>query len=251
MTIGNIVRSILFNLLFYSFTVVYCLLILPLCLLPGEGPVRKGIHGFCLGSVWLARHIMGITFEYRFPERMPKEGALVIAAAHQSYMDPMLAFFLRHDVTALAKKELFQLPLIGQLLRKMNVIRVYRGTGKAHRGMQDVAKKINEKGQPLIVYPQATRVAIGHHRELKAGAYFIQEQGEIPVYPIATSTGACWTRGFWHRSGTVIFEVCEPIEAGLSKAEFMTRLEHDVVERSHELIIETGFGHLLGAKNSD
>jgi 1-acyl-sn-glycerol-3-phosphate acyltransferase len=214
-----------------------------------EQPVRMAIYGYCKTSLFLARYLMGIRYEFRGAAKLPSKGALVLAAAHQSYMDPMLTYLLRQDVTALAKKELFQVPMIGPLLKRIGIIRIDRKSGKAHKGMSDVAKRVRDEGRPIIVYPQATRVPIGQVRKLKPGAYFIHKEGDLDVYPVATNTGVFWTKGFWHRSGLVVFQVQDPIEPNLEKENFMTALEQAVVKNSDKLVIESGHERLLLASS--
>ncbi len=245
------IRSLFFNLVFYPFTLIFCgLIVAPLCFARTDGPVRRGITWYCAGSLWVVRLCSGIRYEYRFADNLPKDGALIIAAAHQSNMDPMLTYLLRSDVTALAKKELFSVPFIGSILKKARIIKIDREAKTAHRSMQDVADHVNDSGRPLIVYPQATRVAIGTRKALKSGAFYLYRDAGLTVYPVATNTGLFWTRGFWHRAGTAVFQVGDPFPAGLSKEEFMKRLHLEVIVKSNDLIREAGYGDLL-PENAD
>ncbi|GHF12306.1 hypothetical protein GCM10017044_02800 [Kordiimonas sediminis] len=188
---------------------------------------------------------MGIRYEFRNADQLPKTGGIILAAAHQSYMDPFLAYQLRQDVTALAKKELFQIPMIGPLLKKIGVVRVDRQAGRSSKGMEDVAKRVKEEGKVLIVYPQATRVPIGESRKLKPGAFFLQKFGDMDVYPVATSTGVFWTKGFWHRPGTAVYAIGEPITNRPEKEAFMKHLQREVVDKSDDLVREAGYAALL------
>lgn len=242
------IRSVLFNVIFVVWSLIFLgVFVAPLCFFASEKTVRKGVGLYCAGSVKLAHLLMGIKSEFRGLENCPKEGAFILAAAHQSNMDPMLAYCVRGDVSALAKKELFSMPFVGTILRKMQIVRIDRQAKNAHKGMDDVAEHIVELGRPLIVYPQATRVPIGQKKKLKAGAYHLHEDTKLPVVPVATNTGLFWTKGMWHRSGTAVFEFGEPFPSGLSKSEFMERLEGHVVVRSNELVEEAGYGNLLPA----
>lgn len=242
----NAIRSILFNLTFYPFTLIYCGVILaPLSLFVSEATTRKGVHIFCKGCLWIARIFGGIKHEYRGADKLPKDGALILAAAHQSNMDPILTFPLRNDVTALAKRQLFSVPFIGMLLKKMRIVRIDRESKTAHKGMDEVAKHVVDLGRPLIVYPQATRVPVGQKRRLKSGAFHLQEATGLPVYTVSTNTGLFWTKGFWHRSGTAVFEIDGPFAPGRTKEEFMTLMEDKVVKRSNELVAEAGYERLL------
>jgi len=245
------IRSLFFNLVFYPFTLIFCgLIVAPLCFARTDGPVRRGITWYCKGSLWVVRLCSGIRYEHRFADKLPKDGALIIAAAHQSNMDPMLTYLLRSDVTALAKKELFSVPFIGSILKKARIIKIDREAKTAHRSMHDVADHVNESGRPLIVYPQATRVPIGARKALKSGAFYLYRDAGLTVYPVATNTGLFWTRGFWHRAGTAVFQVGDPFPSGLSKEAFMKRLHHEVVVKSNDLVREAGYGDLL-PENAD
>jgi len=251
MKLTDRIRSLFFNLVFYPFTLIFCgLVVAPMCFARTDGPVRRGIRWYCVGSLWVARICSGIRYEHRFKEKLPKDGAIIIAAAHQSNMDPMLTYLLRSDVTALAKKELFSVPFIGPILKKARIVKIDRKAKTAHRGMRDVADHVHESGRPLIVYPQATRVPIGDSKPLKSGAYYLYKDADLTVYPIATNTGLFWTKGFWHRAGTAVFQVGDPFPEGLSKEDFMARLHEEVVVKSNELIREAGYGNLL-PENAD
>ncbi|MEX0299073.1 MAG: lysophospholipid acyltransferase family protein [Kordiimonas sp.] len=212
--------------------------------------MRAGVNFYCASCIWLARWVMGIKLEHRGLEHCPKEGGFILAAAHQSNMDPMIAYCVRSDVSALAKKELFSTPFVGPILKKMQIVRIDRQAKDAHKGMSNVAKHIVEMDRPLIVYPQATRVLIGQTKKLKSGAYFVHQDTKLPVVPVATNTGLFWSKGFWHRSGTAVFEFGEPLPADLSKDAFMKQLKAHVVDRSDELVTEAGYGHLLPAHDS-
>ena len=245
----NAIRSILFNLSFYLFTLIYATFcMLPLCLLKTDTMLRKGIHGYCIGSLFLARWVMGIKQSYRGVEQLPKSGAYIFAAAHQSYMDPIMTYMIRQDVTALAKKELFSIPVIGALLAKARIIKIDRQAGTAHRKMETVIDQAVNLGRPIIVYPQATRVKPYERKELKSGAYFLQQSGDLPVYTVATTTGAFWTKGLWHKSGHAIFEVVRGLPQNLSKDDFMALIEEDVVNRSEQLFGEVGVKNPVSAE---
>jgi len=240
------IRSIFFNVIFYGFSIVFLgLVVAPLCLLKSEKPARWGVGVYCHSSVWIARWVMGIRTEYRGREKFPPEGALILAAAHQSNMDPMLSYCLRWDVTAFAKKELFSTLFVGTILKKMQIVSIDRQSKSAHTDMRSVGEEVVRLGRPIIVYPQATRIKPGQYKKLKTGAYFLYQDSRLPVVPVATNTGLFWTKGFWHRSGTVVYEIGDPFPTGLDKDAFMARMEKWVVARSDQLIADAGYGHLL------
>jgi len=252
MRIVDGIRSIFFNVIFIGFSILFLgLVVLPFCFGKSEARVRALVDVYCRSCCFIARWVMGIRHEYRGLENLPKEGGFILAAAHQSNMDPIMTFPLHPGVTALAKKELFSTPIVGQILRKMGIIRIDRQAKNAHKGMEDVGRQVTEQGLLLIVYPQGTRVPIGQSKRLKTGAYHMHADTGLPVIPVSTNTGLFWTKGFFHRSGKAVYEIGPQFPPGLTKDAFMERLNHYVVEHSHELIAEAGYSALLpSAQNS-
>jgi len=237
----NAIRSILFNLAFFLIMFIGCLCMLPMCLLPTPGPVRAVLGGTIHVVMFAARWIMGLRWEVRGADKLPPPGVpIILMSKHASNMDPYITWQARRDVTALAKKELFRIPIIGLVFKKIDVIKVDRAAGTAHRGLDQAADDIIKAGLALIVYPEATRVLPGKRRTLKAGGWHLQAHRDIPVYPIAFNTGCHWTRGFWHKPGRVILEVGDPFPKDLPKAEFMALVEKTVVQRSDEIMKECG-----------
>ena len=70
----------------------------------------------------------------------------------------------------------------------------------------------------------------------------IKNNVDLPVVPVATNLGLFWRQQeFRKTAGTATVEFLDPIPAGLSKAEFMARLENAIETRTSELIAaETG-----------
>lgn len=239
MKVINGIRSILFNLAFYVSSLTLIPLMALASLLPGNRMTRPLVKLYCRVNLILARVIMGIKVEYRGVENLP-QGALILLSKHQSYMDPMLAFIIRQNVTALAKKELFSIPLLGRVLRKINIIRVDRQSRTAHEAMPAAAEEVIRGNCPLIVYPEATRVGVGERRKLKPGAYYMQRDHDLQVYPVASNAGMFWSRGFWHQPGTVVYEIGDVFPTDLTKDGFIALAEEKVVKRSEQLMIEGG-----------
>jgi 1-acyl-sn-glycerol-3-phosphate acyltransferase len=59
---------------------------------------------------------------------------------------------------------------------------------------------------------------------------------------VACNVGVFWPRyGILKKSGTAVIEFLDPIEPGLDKGTFMSRLEDVVETRSQELMRDAGF----------
>ncbi|MFQ5347599.1 MAG: lysophospholipid acyltransferase family protein [Rhodothalassiaceae bacterium] len=230
-------RSLLFNIGFYGFTTLWATGLLLTLPFPGRGLLQRGIVLYARIVFVLARVIAGIRIEIRGREHVPEHRAALVIAKHMSDLDPIVAFYLMPDMTALAKKELFAIPVIGAILRKLGIVRVDRQAGTAHQVMPDVVREIRAQGRPLIVYPEGTRSRPGQRLKLKSGAFYLQLEGDLPAIPMATNSGLHWPKGASvRRPGTVIYEFGPPLPHLSNKAAFMAEVERRVIARSDELM---------------
>lgn len=230
-------RSILFSISFYLLTLVWATLLLLTLPLPGRKPLMKGIHLWTRMVLWLLRVVGGVHVIVDGKEHLHMGRAAIIVSKHMSDLDPIVFFNMRPDMTALAKKELFSIPVIGLLLRKLDVARIDRQSGKAHQTMPRVVAGIHAGQRALVVYPEGTRTRVGEQRKLKSGAYYLQEDGQLPAIPVATNSGLHWPKGLARAiPGTVIYEIGAPFAHSTDKAAFMAAVEKRVIKRSEYLM---------------
>ncbi|WP_299562075.1 lysophospholipid acyltransferase family protein [uncultured Sulfitobacter sp.] len=192
-------------------------------------------------TMWSARWMIGLRCEVR---GTPPEGAVLVAAKHQSFLDILMIYHALPLPKFIYKKQLRWAPVIGQYLLKMQMIAVDRGKrGKAIAKMlNDVKSGALEPGQ-LVIYPQGTRVRPGLKADFKAGTGILYEQLGQPCVPVATNAGVFWPRrGLYRRPGVAVVSFLEPIAPGKSRKAFMQELEDRIEENSAALLMESGFG---------
>lgn len=130
-----------------------------------------------IGRKWLKLH--GWTLDGQIPPEIKK--CVVIEAPHTSMMDFVIGkmFFLSEGKPAffLIKKELFKIPLLGCILKKMGGIPVDRS---GHNNIvNDVTKAIKATDEIYIVMtPEGSRKLV---TRWKRGFYYIAEKAEVPV----------------------------------------------------------------------
>jgi 1-acyl-sn-glycerol-3-phosphate acyltransferase len=134
-------------------------------------------------------------------ERVPREGPIIIAGNHLSYLDPLAhAYFVvqaGRRPRFLAKAELFENPFLGMVLRGAGQIPVRRGTGD-HRPLEEAARAL-ERGEVVVIYPEGTSVT--EHPGLspmrgKTGAARLSLATGVPILPVATWGGQyVWRKG--------------------------------------------------------
>jgi 1-acyl-sn-glycerol-3-phosphate acyltransferase len=218
----DLLRSILFALLFYPGTLLYVLTVIAVSPV-GERPVQSVVHGWSAFHNWLVRNVLGIRIEW---EGAIPEGAYLIAVKHQSMMEAVDTLHFARSPVVVMKRELTVIPLFGWVTRRYGVIGVDREAGaSALRTMMAEAKAAVAGGRPVIIFPEGTRVPYGASPELRPGFAGLYRALGLPVVPVAHDVGRLWHKGFIKRRGTVHFKVGETIPPGLKRAEVEARVQ--------------------------
>lgn len=239
-------RSTLFNIAFYGVTALACIALLPTLLFP-RNALLKIVHLWLHSVHFLERTIMGLRFEIRGLEHLPADGkSYIIAAKHQSAYETMKLHLLFGDPAIILKQELLKIPLWGWYVKKSDVIAIDRSSPEmAITSIQDGARRMQEQGRPIIIFPQGTRVKIEETsaaKPYKVGVARIQEAIGAPIIPLALNTGFFWPRKGWcKRPGTVIFEFMPPIDSGMERSELLSKLEETIENKSAALLEEAKF----------
>ena len=145
-------------------------------------------------------------------EKVPVEGPAIIAGNHLSYLDPFAhgIFVVRagRRPRFLAKRELFDAPFVGTVLRGAHQISVRRGTGD--RSPIDDAARAVERGEVVVIYPEGTTTTTNEDFSPgrgRTGAVRLSVATGIPILPIAT-----WGGQFvWRKSGRQSLAFGRPI----------------------------------------
>ena len=233
-------RAFLFNVLFYVTTVLFLGLGSPLLF----GPRSWAMWALALHArteLWLLKTIVGTGLEVRGKEKLPK-GACLVASKHQSAWETFALIPLFRDPAYLMKRELFWIPFHGWFSYKFKMIPVDRDKGPAAlRRMLAEAKTRAAAGREIIIFPEGTRRAPGAPPDYKTGVFLLYEALGIPCVPVALNSGVFWPRRSLKRyPGTIIVEFLDPIPPGLSKREFLPRLQATIETASNRLIAEAG-----------
>lgn len=236
-------RQILFNIAFYAGTAVFCILLTPMMLLPLPLFV-KGLEWYFHFVHITEKYILGLDFEVRGKENIPKDGAFLVAAKHYSAYETMKFHLLFKNPAIIMKEELKYIPLWGWLAMKAKMIFINRGTREqAILSIIEGAKRIKQEGRPLVIFPQGTRVSLEDTPETKpykGGIIKMYEATQQPIVPVAMNSGCFWKRkAFFKYPGKVIFQILPPIPPGLNGLEAMSLLKTGIESTSQQLVNET------------
>ncbi|AIQ64650.1 acyl-phosphate glycerol 3-phosphate acyltransferase [Paenibacillus stellifer] len=113
------------------------------------------IYVICRG---LLRLIYAILFPLKLigRENVPDEGGVLLCGNHTSNLDPMtMGIMLKRKVNYMAKAELFNVPVLGWLIRQLGAFPVKRG-GVSKESIK-TALKLLRGGQVMGIFPEGTR----------------------------------------------------------------------------------------------
>ena len=238
-----ILRSIVFNVLFYLNLSILLLAAIPTIVMP-PWAILGMARTWGRTSLWLLRVVCGITVEWRGLEKIPPGGVLV-AAKHQSTWETFALLTVFPDATFIIKRELLWVPFFGWNARHAGMIPVDRGAGKAALAdMMVYARAALAAGREIIIFPEGTRRAAGAEPRYKFGVAHLYAECGVPCVPIALNSGLFWPRRrFLRFPGTVRVEVLDPIAPGLDRDAFFAKLQNDIESATARLIAE-GARHL-------
>ena len=115
-------------------------------------------------------------------KRVPQHGPVILAANHASFIDPPLvgAGFNRM-VNYLARKTLFDVPLLAPMLRSWQVVPVDRDGGGG-AGLKAILDRL-QRGGMILLFPEGTRTRTGQMSPGKSGIGLVVIRSDAPVVP--------------------------------------------------------------------
>ncbi len=117
-------------------------------------------------------------------ENVPREGGCILAANHQSFLDPPVAgLALPRRMHFVARSSLFRLRLVGAWLRAQHGVPIERGTGD-RAAMRHVVELLRQ-GAGLVLFPEGTRTRDGSVGPFQPGFASIAARAGVPIVPAA------------------------------------------------------------------
>jgi len=138
---------------------------------------------------WPARALMtGIAFlvariEVVGRERVPRQGALIVASNHLNNADPpVLTIIFPRRLVFMAKQEALRWPIVGLLMRLAGAFPVRRL--EADIGALRQASRILRQGEVLAMFPEGTRSRDGALGSAHPGTALLALRTGTPIVPI-------------------------------------------------------------------
>lgn len=150
-----------------------------------SGSLRRGMDMMLSTYADLSTALTGVEIQVDGEEHLWSHRPAVFIFNHQSGLDPILmARLLRRDVVGVAKQELRDTPIIGQLAELAGTVFVERNDRVKAIDSLKGAEEAVRQGLSIMIAPEGTRSATKRLGRFKKGAFRMAMTTGVPIVPI-------------------------------------------------------------------
>ncbi|NRA19668.1 MAG: 1-acyl-sn-glycerol-3-phosphate acyltransferase [Oceanospirillaceae bacterium] len=209
----NFVRASFYYSAFFVATIIHSILcVLIARWLPFE-PRFRFVTSLNYFYVFWIRFCCGINVKVEGLENLPKDGAYVVIANHQSEWETIYFQILIRPHSIVLKQELLKIPFFGWALALLEPIALDRSQKRgALKQLLGQGKNRLERGVPVIIFPQGTRLPSGEVGVFNKGGAMLAASAGVPLVPMAHNAGFFWPgKRFMKKPGTITLRIGKPI----------------------------------------
>ncbi|CAL7960331.1 1-acyl-sn-glycerol-3-phosphate acyltransferase [Alphaproteobacteria bacterium] len=251
MMLVTFIRSTVFNLFLYTWSVLLCGLASPGLLFFGRNYASKITHMWACGIMVVLKYVCGLKFRVLGHENLPQE-PFIVACKHQSAWETIFPLMYFKNVVYVLKKEVTYIPMLGWYPKPSGMIVIDRS--KKIGALITMLKRIGDvlkQRRVIVIFPEGTRVKPLAKIPYKVGiaAIYAKYGKECPIVPAALNSGVYWGKNAWLKhSGTITIHFLPPLSPNLSKKAMLSELQDQLETYSNILVNEARTEMDLGNK---
>lgn len=205
--------------------------------------MRDITYPIIIASAKTAFKALDFRFDRQGTEHVPEIGGALMAFNHISYIDYIFGGYAAlpsgRYIRFMAKKEIFDNPVGGPLMRSFHHIPVDRADGQASF---DEAVDYLRRGEVVGIFPEATISRSFEVKDIKTGATRIAAEAGVPLIPcIIWGTHRIFTKDHprdLSRGKTIIIDVGEPMHPTGEDVEGETAELHRRMKELHASVVQ-------------
>lgn len=189
----SFLRSLLFNILFYSsLPFISCIIILAYPFISAK-KLSKIASVWIITVLYLLKIICGLAWEVHGEENIP-DHPVILVANHQGQWESLYLQTVIYPISSIIKQELLLIPFFGWALAFMSPIPINR-----KNKLQSLKKVINQANARIkanfsvLIFPEGTRIkpnrGIGPFGN---SCGLLAAKNNIPILPICHNSGKYW-----------------------------------------------------------
>jgi 1-acyl-sn-glycerol-3-phosphate acyltransferase len=173
------------------------------------------LYRVAMWGAWTGVRLAGVRVETVGLDGLDPQRTYVFMSNHVSNIDPPIMLpLIPRRTSVMAKKELFNYPLLGKTMRIGSLVPVDRGNREAGIAAVRAAAAVLRQGINMTIYVEGHRSFDGKLLPFKKGPFYLAMECGVPVVPV-TIAGSHYVmpkRRFGIKPGTVTVLFHPPIE---------------------------------------
>ncbi|MCP4035631.1 MAG: 1-acyl-sn-glycerol-3-phosphate acyltransferase, partial [bacterium] len=150
-----------------------------------SGSLRRGMDMMMSTYADLSNALTGVELQVDGEEYLWSHRPAIFIFNHQSGLDAVImARILRRDVVGVAKKEIKEMPVIGQMAELAGTVFVERGDRVSAVESLKNAEAAIKRGLSIMIAPEGTRSATKRLGRFKKGAFRMAIATGVPIVPV-------------------------------------------------------------------
>jgi 1-acyl-sn-glycerol-3-phosphate acyltransferase len=179
-----------------------------------------------------------VAFQYQAfgQENIIEDGPAIMAANHQSYLDPpLVGITCRAELYFLARKTLFENKFVGPILSRVNALPVDL-SGADLTAVRTIINLLKQ-GHRTVIFPEGTRSLTGEIQQARPGIGMIIAKTLAPVVPMRIfGSFEAWPKGGKIKLSPVTVVVGKPIR--FKKEDFVVK-SREAYQKISEQVLTT------------
>ena len=173
------------------------------------------LYRSCMWAAFAGVRLAGVKVRTVGLDKIDPSRTYIFMSNHISNLDPPITLpLIPRRTSVMVKKELFKIPILGQIMLIGSLVPVDRGNRDAGvAAVRDAVKAIGQ-GLNMTIYVEGKRSFDGKLLPFKKGPFYLAEECKVPVVPVTISgTEAVMPKTrFAIRPGAVTVQFHAPIE---------------------------------------
>ena len=217
------IRSLIYAIGMWLFTIVFTTAILPSVILPRRTRYIL-ITGWARSMLWWLRITCGLKYRVIGRENIPEQPSILLCK-HQSAWETLALQQIFPPQVWVLKRELLWLPFFGWGLALASPIAINRAAGReALKQLVSKGKERLKQGFFVVIFPEGTRITPGSRGKYHIGGAWLATHTKSLAVPIAHNAGEYWGKNsFLKHPGTITLSIGKPIDTANLKPDALNQ----------------------------
>lgn len=230
-------RSLIFLIGQWLFTIVFVSITLPICLFLKPHARYRIISLWAKTMLRWLKLACGLSYRVIGREHIPNHPS-VIMCKHQSTWETLALQEVFPPQVWVLKKELLKIPFFGWGLAMTSPIAIDRSAGReAIKQLIAQGKDRLAQGFFIVIFPEGTRTAPGEKGKYHIGGAWMACSQQATVVPVAHNAGEFWGKNsFLRKPGVITMSIGQPIETAGLKPDALNQHVEQWIENEMPLL---------------